>query len=209
MLFSIITFNLWIALGVWICIYVTDYVLTLREAQLYRHTAQTYIRFAGSYELNPLFQRDIDTQRYLSRRFVLMLLCTCLLLWFAWRATQLHMFPPIAFTFLLGMLLLMEAPVLIRHGRNLTTFQACLRANDITGQISYPRWFTLHISSIEFGLFAGLFLALSCISNPGFFLGGAVGCLSVALQHRRLATRARQVIQAGVEAKPFHPIERD
>lgn len=194
-----ITSNVWVALGLWVCIYVSDYALTLRGAQLYRQGAQAYIRFGGSYELNPIFERDIDAQRRLSRRFVLMLAITCLLIWFAWRGTRIHLFPPVAFAFWMGVLLLMEVPVLIRHARNLATFQACLCASDITGQISYPRWFTLQISGVEFGLFAVLFLALSSIANPGFFLGGTFGCLSVAIQHLRLAKRAKKLVQVSAE----------
>jgi hypothetical protein len=200
MLFSIITSNVWVALGLWICIYITDYALTLRGARLYRQGAQAYMRFDGSYELNPIFERDVDAQRRLSRRFVIMLGSTCLLIWFAWRGTQIHLFPPIAFAFWMGVLVLMEVPVLIRHGRNLATFQACLGTSDIRGQISYPRWLVLQLSSVEFGLFAGLFLALSSVANPGFFLGGTVGCLSVAIQHMRLAKRAKKLIQTSAEA---------
>src|SRR4051812_33528439 len=98
MLLSIISSNLWLALALCVGIYVADYALTLRGAHLYQQGAHTYLRFAGSYELNPLFERDVDRHRWVSRRFLAMLGATCVTIWFAWRGIQIKLFPPVAFT---------------------------------------------------------------------------------------------------------------
>jgi hypothetical protein len=192
MLLSIVTTNVWFALGVWICVYIADYALTLWGAQLYRRGAHAYLRFSGSYELNPLFERDIDQQRRLSRRFLAMLGATCATIWLAWRSTQIHLFPAVAFTFWMGVLLLMEVPALIRHAHNIFTFRALPRAPDVTGQITYPGWLTLQLSAVDCGLYALLFLVLSGVAAPWFFCGGAVGCLWLALGHSQLARRVKK-----------------
>jgi hypothetical protein len=192
MLIATITTNIWLALSLWVCIYIADYALTIWGARLYEQGAYAYIRFDGSYELNPLFERDIDQHRRISRRFLLMLVATSLLIWFIWRGTQLRLFPSVAFTFLLGALLLMEVPVLIRHARNLFMFSTLLSTSDVRGQISYPRWFSLQTSAVEFGLFALLFLIIGLLTSPWFFFGGAFGCLRIAVQHWQLARRAKQ-----------------
>ena len=191
MLLSTMISNVWFALGLWICVYTADYALTLRGARLYRQGAHAYLRFDGSYELNPLFERDIDQQRRVSRRFLAMLAATCVTIWFAWRATQIHLFPAVAFIFWMGVLLLMEVPILMRHTRNLFTFRALQQASDVRGQIIYPRWLTLQLSALDFGLFAVLFLILSSVADPWFFLGGTLGCLSVTLHHIRFARHAK------------------
>ena len=199
MLLSIISSNLWLALALWVGIYVADYALTLRGAHLYQQGAHTYLRFAGSYELNPLFERDVDRHRWVSRRFLAMLGATCVTIWFAWRGIQIKLFPPVAFTFWMGVLLLTEIPVLIRHARNLFTFTMLVQPSDVSGHISYPRWFSLQLSAVDFGLFALLFVCISTVDNPGFFLGGTLGCGLLALQDMQLAQRAKTVTPPNIE----------
>jgi hypothetical protein len=190
MLVELLTNHFWLALGVWIALYIADYYLTLVGARLYAHGVQHLIVFEGSYELNPLFQPDIDRRRRFSYRFVAALGVTCLLIAFAWRGVRLRWFPTGVFHFWMGALLLIELVVLMRHLRNILTFRQILSAADIAGQIRYPRWWMLRSSAFDLGLFAGLFVLLALVGDPWFFLGGALACASSALRHFRYSQRA-------------------
>jgi hypothetical protein len=120
-----------------------------------------------------------------------MLGVTSLLIAFVWRGVWLLWFPPIVFRFWMGSLLLIELAVLMRHLRNIVTFRQMAHAGDITGQISYSRWWTLRSSALDLALFAGLFALLASIAEPWFFLGGALACAAAALRHLRYSQRIR------------------
>ena len=193
MLLELLTTHLWLALGLWIVVYVADYYLTLAGARLYFQGVQRVFVFEGSYELNPLFQQDIDRRRRISTRFLVMLGVTCLLIAFAWRGVQVRWFPPGVFRLWMGALLLVELAIMIRHVRNIITFRQILSAPDITGQIRYPRWWTLRSSALDLGLFAALFALFALIADPWFFLGGTLACGSAALRHFHYSIRARSI----------------
>ncbi len=191
MLIELLLDHLWLALGLWTCVYLADYYLTLAGARLYAQGVNRVIVFEGSYELNPVFQQDIDSRRRLSYRFFAILGVICLLIAFVWRGVWLRWFPPGVFRFWMGSLLLIELAVLMRHLRNIVTFRQILRAADIAGQIRYSRWWVLRSSALDLGLFAGLFVVLASIAEPWFFLGGALACASTALRHLRYSQRLR------------------
>lgn len=65
--------SLWPGLLVWILLYVSDYTLTITCARLYRNGVNEKLVFEGSYEITPYFQKDIDTLRLASPRFLLIL----------------------------------------------------------------------------------------------------------------------------------------
>jgi hypothetical protein len=191
MLIELLIDHLWLALGLWACVYVADYYLTLAGVRLYGQGANRVIVFEGSYELNPLFQQDIDRRRRFSSRFLVMLGVTCLLIAFVWRGVWLRWFPPGIFRFWMGSLLLIELAVLMRHLRNIVTFRQLRHADDIAGQISYSRRWTLRSSALDLALFAGLFALLALIADPWFFLGGALACAGAALRHLRYSRHLR------------------
>ncbi|MGH9735597.1 MAG: hypothetical protein ACRD8A_13530 [Candidatus Acidiferrales bacterium] len=74
--------SLWPTLAFWAVLYISDYVLTVTCARLYRGGIDRNIVFEGSSELNPVFQKDIDSLRLLSPRFIWLLLLTEV--WLAW-----------------------------------------------------------------------------------------------------------------------------
>ncbi len=57
----------------------------------------------------------------------------------------------------------------------------------ILGRIEYRRITILQLSSLEMMTFTGIFLVLFVFTGSWFLLGGAIGCLSVAVKHSRLA----------------------
>ena len=68
--------NLWPWLAIWVVLYISDYTLTLTCARLYQRGVRDKIAFEGSFEITPYYQRDIDSLRLISPRFILALLAS-------------------------------------------------------------------------------------------------------------------------------------
>lgn len=64
----------WLGPLLWAASYVSDFLLTLSCARMYR--AQDMIVFEGSYEITPLFQADVDALRQISPRFLVALIAS-------------------------------------------------------------------------------------------------------------------------------------
>src|SRR4051812_32602221 len=64
----------WLAVALWLLIYPFDFYLTMYGNQQRIKNAQDQIKYEGSYELNPIFQKDVNLLRWLSPRFFLMLI---------------------------------------------------------------------------------------------------------------------------------------
>ena len=180
--------RLWPGLLVWVALYISDYILTLVCARLYRQGAAEKIQFEGSYEITPFFQRDIDLLRRVSPRFLGTLLFFAAALsglWWLGRTTV-----PEGYHFVLGMLISIQLAVHMRHWRNFFLFRALLRNHAFQGRIEYPRGPMLRLSALELVAFAGFFGVLFLFTGSWFVLGGVVGCLVVANKHWRLAQAA-------------------
>jgi len=181
--------SLWPGLLAWILLYVSDYRLTLHCARLYREKVRSTLSFEGSYELTPLFQRDVDADVRLSPRFVFALLVSCTWLSMMWWLTRQPPRWPQAYEFVLGMLVLLELAVHVRHLRNLALFRSDFGAEGVQGQVHYPRPLLLRMSATEFFAFAGLFAAAFVITGRPFLLGGATTAAATGIEHLRLAKR--------------------
>ena len=187
--------NFWIGLAVWAALFVSDYTLTITCARLYQSGVRDKIVFEGSYEITPYFQRDIDSLRRLSPRFILALLWSSVVLFVLWRLVGQS--TPEMYCFALGAMILVQLAIHMRHFRNLFLFRAAA-SNAVRGRIEYSRRVILRSSSLELLEFSGLFLSLFAFTHSWFVLGGGVGCLSVAHKHWRLARRqAPAAAQAG------------
>jgi hypothetical protein len=176
----------WAGLSVWILLFISDYTLTLLCARLYQKHVRNKIVFEGSYELTPYFQRDIDSLRIISPRFVLALVATSAVLFLVWRLTPSSV--PELYFFLLGALILTQLSVHVRHFRNLFLFRAA-GSDDVGGRIEFSRRVPLRASSIEMMSFSGLFFVIFIFTQSWFVLGGVVACLSLAAKHWRLARK--------------------
>jgi hypothetical protein len=53
--------NLWPGLTIWSLLYVSDYAFTIVCARLYRSRVSEKLVFEGSFELNPVFQQDVNS----------------------------------------------------------------------------------------------------------------------------------------------------
>jgi hypothetical protein len=80
--------NFWAGLAIWAALFVSDYALTITCARLYQGNVRDKIAFEGSYEITPYFQRDIDSLRRVSPRFVLSLLWSSVVLFGGWHRNR-------------------------------------------------------------------------------------------------------------------------
>jgi hypothetical protein len=190
MLEKLLTDNFWLVAAIWAGLFCSDYYLTLAAARLYRRGAKEHIVFEGSYELTPYFQKDIDGLRTFSPRFLWGLTMWLLILFISWAMAIPWLGAPWLFSFVTGTLILLEAAVHLRHGRNLAIFRYASRGEGLmTGRIEYSKVLSLKLSAVELIGFAGLFLFVFLLAGHWFFLGGAVSCLATGLKHWRLAGR--------------------
>jgi len=187
--------NLWVGPGLWALLFISDYTLTLTCARLYQRGVREKIAFEGSYELTPFFQRDIDSLRSISPRFIMILiLIPTLMVGLRWLSSGsfVDLYP-----FFLWAFILTQLSIHIRHLRNLYLFRAAA-SDQVHGRIEYSRRLSLKISSIEMLSFAGLFLAIFAFTQSWFVLGGSFSCLSMALKHWRLAAQHRELTTSDV-----------
>lgn len=190
--------NIWFVLSLWIVVYSSDYYLTLYCATLYHTHLKKYIVFEGSFELTPYFQQDVDTLRRISPRFIRALILSLLLIGLLWLLTVQLLPLSDLFSFATGGLLLREAAVHLRHGRNLALMRLTRTGGGLTGKVTYTRWLLLKLSALELWSLAGLFLLIALAWESWFFLGGGVFCFFTGLQHWRLASKVGMVaVQQG------------
>jgi hypothetical protein len=180
--------SVWPTLTVWILLYISDYALTITCARLYRDGVCEKLAFEGSFELNPIFQKDIDSLRWFSPRFLAMLFVTSGLLALVWFLSSESV--PEMYVFLAGAMILLEITVHTRHLRNLFMFRAMLKSDCVRGRIEYSRPFILRMSSDELFIFSAMFLLLFVFTESWFVLGGATTCFSTAIKQRQLARKA-------------------
>ena len=155
---------------------------------MYQAGAKEKLVIEGSYEITPYFQKDIDSLKVVSPRFLLALVFSGSLITIAWWCFNDSEIPEL-YNFVLGAFISLQLVVHTRHWRNFFSFRAMLRDESIRGRLEYPRTTMLKFSSREGLVFAGFFLILFIFSESWFILGGAVSCLSLALKHWKLARK--------------------
>jgi hypothetical protein len=187
---SLLTENIWVAVGVWTVVYVSDYYLSIWQARLYRDGADRHVVFRGSLEITPHFQQDINALRPLSLKFIRALVFSVVAISVVWVLAVRWAEIPQAFSILMGALLLLEATAHIRHVRNLAFMRSLKKTPGLTGKIEYPRWLSLRLSSVEIMGFAALFFLVFLGTGSWFFVGGSLSCLLTGLKHLDWASKA-------------------
>jgi hypothetical protein len=181
--------HLWPGLATWVVLYIADYYLTIVGARLHRQGVHEKIVFEGSYELTPYFQKDIDSLRIISPRFIAAMVWLSLLLsavW--WLSRQLLWFNGAKMYLLaLGMMILLQLTIHMRHWRNIFLFRSILRNSGVQGRIAYPKALTLRMSSFEVASFAILYFVLFLFTGSWFVLGGVLSCVALSVKNLRLA----------------------
>ena len=186
--------NPWHGILVWIILYTSDYYLTLYSARGFREIG--HFRFEGSFELTAQYQKDIDNLRPVSKLHLVLLVAYSVLILAVWWITKLSVYLEWAYPMYLGMFLLLEVAVHLRHLRNVALIREVKRSGGVEGEIRYKKWFSYRISASELYLYATLFLLIALLTYSLFFLGGAIMCYGMGFRHGRMAKRAKEVVQA-------------
>lgn len=177
----------WPGVITWALIYISDFSLTTIGARLYRRNASGKIVFEGSFELNPLFERDIDSGKFVSPRFLLFLVLSSTMFAIYWALTVPD--SSAIYIFVLGAAICMELAIHVRHLGNLFLFRLN-SASCLSGRIEYPRPLILRMSSVQILGFAILFAVVFTFTESWFVCGGMVSCLGLSGKHWILARRA-------------------
>jgi len=189
--------HIWPVLLIWGLVYLADFAITIYSARLFQGPIGEHIRFEGSFELTPQFEKDVNAMRWISPNFLVRWLASFLLLYLVWWLAYRRLGFPQIFDFLMGGLFLREAVVLIRHMRNVAMVKLHETRPGLEGRITYARWLNLRLSAVDLALFGILFLILAAVLKNWFLLGGGVVCLFTGVQHWALARKeiSRQAIR--------------
>ena len=187
----------WPGVILWIILYVSDYYLTIYSARGFREIG--HFRFEGSFELSPQYQKDIDALKPVSKLHITLLVLYSLLILFIWWFTKFLLFFPWTYLLYLGMFLLLEVAIHLRHLRNVSLIREIRKNGGVDGQISYRKWFSYRISASEFHTFSALFLMIAALTYSPFFLGGVIMCFGTGIKHNRLAKKAKSNPSPAIE----------
>jgi len=180
----------WPGLVLWAILYISDYYLTIYSARGFREIG--HFLFEGSFELTPQFQKDVDKLSPLSKRHVILLFVYSFIIYILWAVFTKLIYLPWAYNLYLGMFLLMEVGVHMRHLRNIFLIREIRKNDGVDGEIMYRRWFSYKVSAFDFSLFGILFLIVSLLGFSTFFLGGAIMCFGIGVKHNNLAKKAKK-----------------
>ena len=183
----------------WITLYISDYYLTIYSARGFREVG--HFHFEGSFELTPQYQKDIDALKPVSRRHVISLALSSLFIVLIWWLTKRLPFFPWTYLLYLGMFLLLEVAVHLRHLRNISLIREIRKGGGVEGEIRYRKWFSYRISASELHLYSVLFLIFAVLTYSPFFLGGAIMCFATGVRHSRLAKKTKSNPVSIVESK--------
>ena len=179
----------WYGIILWVILYTSDYYITLYSARGFREIGN--FQFEGSFELTPQFQKDIDLLKPVSRRHLIALFFSSLCLALLWWLTSFNFYLELAYPLFLGMFLLLEVAVHLRHFRNVTLIREVSKHGGVEGQIRYKKWLSYRLSASELYTISALFLLIALLTFSLFFLGGAIACLATAIRHGRLAKKTK------------------
>jgi hypothetical protein len=182
--------NAWIVTIVWGLVYLADYYLTIYGARLFRTALEERVKFGGSYELTPVFRKDVDALKLFSPNFL-------------WRwVLSMALFPAVfylsfyvletglPYNVLAGGLFLRSTPILIRHARNIALARMARQPGNMEGWVQYSQKLNLRLSAVELWGFAAFYLVIAVVLPSGFFAGGALVTALTAWQHWALARKA-------------------
>ena len=179
----------WYGVILWIILYTSDYYLTLYASRGFREIE--HFQFEGSYELTPQYQKDIDARKPFSKLHIILLILYSLLLLLIWWFTRSFAFIRWTCLLYLGMFLLVEVAVHLRHLRNIFLIMLIRKEGGVEGQIKYRKPFSYKISSFDFYSLGVIFLITALLTYSAFFFGGAIMCIGTGFKHSRLAKKAK------------------
>jgi hypothetical protein len=156
------------------------------------------INFEKGMELTPQFQKDVEGQVRISRRHVIYLILTSSLIPLFWYLAVWALGLLWLYSFFLGLFVLMEVAVHVRHLRNWYTARVYRREGGLSGSLTYSQRFSYLVSAFDLYIFAVLFALFFLLTFSFFFLGGAIACLRVGFGHGRLAGKSAPAIPSTI-----------
>jgi len=189
----------WQGVILWMILYTSDYYLTIYSARGFREIG--HFQFEGSFELTPQYQKDVDALKPISKRHIALLIVYSLLIFILWWVFAYILVFPWLYKLYLGMFLLIEVAVHLRHLRNVFLVREIKKHGGVDEQISYRKWFSYRVSAFEVNLYGTLFLIIAVLNSSMFFLGGAIMCLGTGFKHNQLAKKAKANPSQAAEAK--------
>lgn len=191
--------HIWIGMLLWTLLFVTDYALTIWGARLHAEVGRKHVDFAGSYELVPAYQKDVDQQRTFSPRFAAVLvLGMALLPLIRWLSTGTrYLFVPEVIPFVIGVFALRSMVAIKGHIRNIAFYNYVRRhPGAVQGHLAYTRKTVMRVSAVDFLASAGLYAFASIVTGSWFFAGGALSCMATAARLRLWERRAPAAVSA-------------
>jgi hypothetical protein len=182
--------SLLVAVVLWLVTYLADYYLTLYGQHLWLQNAQPFVKLGGSCELNPYYQRNIDANNRVSRRFIFMLILGISWLLFMYVCVQYLGIPQI-FPAAVGFLVLPEIVVIATHVQNIRLFTLAGVPGAIQGEIGYARWVSLDGTTWKYGYWALIYMVFAILTSNWFFAGGVLSCFSTFMRYRRRGSLMR------------------
>jgi len=179
----------------WIILYVSDYYLTILTSKGYKGTG--HFQYEGSFELTPQFQKDIDALRPISRLHLTLLAVYSLIIIILWWMCVTVLGLPSIYLLYLGIFLLSEVAVHMRHFRNIFIIREINAHGGVDGQVTYHRFFSYRASAIDLFISSGLFLVVSILTFSPFFLGGSLICFGLGIRHRLTAKKFARPVGLG------------
>ncbi|MBX3064444.1 MAG: hypothetical protein KF726_15805 [Anaerolineae bacterium] len=160
----------------------SDYVLTILGSWSRSHSGYTKrVNSNGSYELNPIFVKDVDALRVISPRFLLLLVLSVVGL-MAWAILSERWSMPQLYAAAVGFAVMPSVFAITVHLSNLGMYALAQGATGITGNLQYGRWLTLKISAITFAIRVLLLMFMFVVTGSWFFVGGALASLNHAIR---------------------------
>jgi hypothetical protein len=181
----------WYGVVLWAILYISDYYLTIYSARGFREIGHFQFEV---FELTPQYQKEVEALKPISKLHITLLIVYSLLILLIWWLTKHFLSFPwtyLTYSFYLGIFLLLEVAVHIRHLRNISLIRAIKKNGGVEGQIFYRKWLSYRLSASEFYMFSVLFLVIAMLYFSPFFLGGAIMCSATGFKHSRLAKKAK------------------
>src|SRR5258706_10831875 len=158
----------WPGVILWTMLYISDYYLTIYSARGLKEIG--HFQTEGSFELTPQYQKDIDALKPISKRHITLLILYSLVLLVLWWVFDRLLFFPWAYRLYLGMFLLLEIAVHIRHLRNVFIVREVRKNGGMDGQGTYREWVSCQVFPAQLYSFNGLVLIASLFAFISFFL---------------------------------------
>jgi len=184
MILDYIINHYWLAGLIIVILYVSDYYLTLLQSKMYHAGAKNTISLDGGIELNPQWQKDIQSLKKINPKFIIAVFLVIIMTGFIWLLSKSSgsMQP---FEIVFGGFVLMEFFIHTRHFKSLFLYKSILQNKGVTGYIAYSRFFAHKSAAIDAMIFAVMYSIFGLFTNEILFFGGAVSCLSVAFAQKK------------------------